>query len=187
MLQLTIPDAPEKEMWDENRNEFVLVPACKGATIQLEHSLKTVSKWESKWHKSFISTREKTTEEFIDYIRCMTLTKDVRPELYNNLTVENLKEIDAYIKDPMTATTIKRKPGKGPSRKIITSEQIYSWMVDAEIPFDPCEKWHLNRLLVFIEVRNASADPGKKMSKKSIMKNNSALNAARRAKMHSKG
>lgn len=186
MLQLIIPDAPATEYWDEDKNEFVVQPASKGATIQLEHSLISVSKWESKWHKSFISTKEKTAEEFIDYIRCMTLTKDVKPEIYLNLTTDNLSEIDAYIKDPMTATTIKRKPGKGASNKIITSEQIYSWMISCEIPFS-CEKWHLNRLLTLIEVCNANANPGKKMNPKSIMKNNTALNAARRSKMHSKG
>ena len=186
MLQLTIPDAPEMEYWDEDKCEFVTQPGCKGATIQLEHSLISVSKWESKWHKSFTSTKEKTVEEFIDYIRCMTLTRDVDPEIYKHLTSDNLKEIDKYIKDPMTATTIRRKPGKAPSNKIITSEQIYSWMINCEIPFS-CEKWHLNRLLTLIEVCNANANPGKKMSPKSIMKNNAALNAARRSKMHSKG
>ena len=187
MLQLTIPDAPETEYWDQNRNEFVTRPAIRGGTIQLEHSLMAVSKWEAKWHKSFISTRDKTPAEFIDYIRCMTLSKDARPELFDILTAENLKAIDAYIHDPMTATTIKRKPGKGPSRKIVTAEQIYSWMIDCEIPF-ACEKWHLNRLMTFIEVRQAYADTGnKKMSPKSVMKNNAALNAARRGKMRSKG
>lgn len=187
MLQLVIPDAPEKELWDEEKCEFIPCPAVKGAKIQLEHSLVSVSKWESKWHKSFTSTKEKTPEEFIDYIRCMTLTKNIDPAVYNNLTVDNLKEIDAYIRDPMTATTIKRKPGKGPSRKIVTSEQIYSWMIDAEVPFDPCERWHLNRLLMLIEVRGEASTPAKKMGKNSVMKNNAALNAARRGKMHSKG
>lgn len=186
MLQLKIPDAPDTELWDENVEEFVPRPGCKGATLQLEHSLIAVSKWESKWHKSFFSTREKTVEETIDYIRCMTLNKDVRPEVYEHLTLENLKEVNDYIQDPMTATTIKRKPGKGPSRKIVTSEVIYSWMIGCEIPFT-CEKWHLNRLLMLIEVCNEQNAPAKKMSKKSIMKNNASLNAARRNAMHSKG
>ena len=186
MLQLVIPDAPDTEMWDEEKLEFVPIPGCKGATIELEHSLISVSKWESKWHKSFSNTREKTIEETIDYIRCMTLTKNVKPELFDHLTVENLKEVDAYIKNPMTATTIRRKQGKGPSRKIITSEVIYSWMVECEIPFT-CEKWHLNRLLMLIEVCKERDTPAKKMSPKNVMKNNAALNAARRSKMHSKG
>lgn len=188
MLQLTIPAAPESELWDEDKCEFVPQPGFRGAVIQLEHSLIAVSRWESKWHKSFSSTLEKTPEEFIDYIRCMTLTKNVDPMVYNYLTMDNLRQIDQYIKDPMTATTVKRKPGKGrgPSRKIVTSEQIYSWMIDCEIPWE-AEKWHLNRLMTLIEVRNASANPGKKMSPKSILKSNSALNAARRSQMHTKG
>lgn len=186
MLQLVVPPASESEFWDEKNSEFITLPAFKGATIQLEHSLIAVSKWESKWHKSFSSTKEKTAEEFLDYIRCMTLTKEVKQEVYDHLTIDNFKQIDAYIKDPMTATTIKKKPGRGPSRRVVTSEQIYSWMIDAEIPFT-CEKWHLNRLLTLIEVRNATANPGKKMSPKSILKSNSSLNAARRSQMHSKG
>lgn len=186
MLQLTIPPAPATELWDEDKCEFVTQPAFNGASIQLEHSLIAVSKWESKFHKSFSSTKEKTAEEFLYYIQCMTISKNVDNSVYEHLTVENLKDIDSYIKDPMTATTIRRKPGKGPSNKIVTSEQIYSWMIDAEIPWN-AEKWHLNRLLTLIEVRNASANPGKKMSPKSIMKNNAALNAARRSKMQSKG
>lgn len=186
MLQLTIPGSPSEEMWDEVKCEFVTTPAFPGAVIQLEHSLISVSKWESKWKKSFSSTKEKTAEEFLDYVRCMTLTRNVDPEVYDHLTLENFQQIDKYIRDPMTATTVRRKQGKGPSRKVVTAEQIYSWMIDCDIPWD-AEKWHLNRLLTLIEVRNASADPGKKMSPKSILKDNAALNAARRGKMHSRG
>lgn len=185
-LTLTIPDAPEMDMWDEDRCEFVVRPGIPGATILLEHSLLSIRKWESKWHKSFIATREKTAEEFIDYVRCMTLTKNVRPEIYDILTTDNFRVIDEYIRDPMTATTIKRKPGKGASHRIITAERIYSWMIDCEIPWD-AEKWHLNQLLTLIEVRNADANPGKKMSPKALAKSNTALNAARRNKLHSKG
>ena len=187
MLQLVIPDAPDEVLWDQNKDEFVPVPGCKGATVQLEHSLISISKWESKWHKSYLSTKEKTAEEIIDYVRCMNLTKNVRPEVFDHLTVENLKDIQKYIDDPMTATVIKRKPGRGPSRKIITSEQIYSWMIDADMKVDYFDKWHINRLLIMIELRNISGSPDKKMSKKNIMKDNTALNAARRAKAHSRG
>lgn len=187
MLQLVIPDAPAEHFWDENREEFVDVPGCKGATVQLEHSLISISKWESKWHKSYISSKEKTPEEVIDYIRCMNLTKNVRPEVFDHLTEENLKQVHEYINDPMTATTIKRKPGKGGSRKIITSEQIYSMMIDADMKVDYFDKWHINRLLTMIELRNVSASPRKKMSTKDIMKDNTALNAARKAKSHSRG
>ena len=186
MLQITISEKPAYEFYDERKGEFINMKGHKSFNLQLEHSLIAVAKWEAKWHKSFTSTNEKTSEEFLDYIRCMTLTKNVNPEVYDHITTENLAQINAYIQDPMTATTVRRKPGKGPSRKIITAEQIYSWMIDCEIPFE-CAKWHLNRLLTFIEVRNAQADPGKKMSPKSILKSNSSLNAARRSAMHSKG
>lgn len=186
MLQLIIPDAEDEELWDDENQMFVVQPGCKGGTIQLEHSLISISKWESKWHKSFLSTKEKTMEETIDYIKCMTLTPNVKPELFLHLTAENFKQVEAYIQDPMTATTFKQKPGKGPSRKIITSEIIYYWMIACEIPFE-CQKWHLNRLMTLINVCNEKNTPGKKMSPKSLMKQNSALNAARRGKAHSPG
>lgn len=186
MLQLIVPEAKEEELWDENNNEFVMKPGFKGGVLQLEHSLISVSKWEAKWHKVYSSPKPKTVEEVIDYIRCMTLNKDVKPEIYDYLTVDNLKQIDDYIKDSMTATRITKKPGKGSTHKEISSELIYSWMIDCEIPFS-CEKWHLNRLLTLIGVCNERSSPGKKMSKKSLLKQNSALNAARRSQMHTRG
>ena len=186
MLQLNVPAAPAEEMFDESTQEFVIRPSFNGATIQLEHSLVSISKWESKWHKAYLNNKEQTPEEFLDYIRCMTLTKDVKPEVYDHLTVDNIKQIQEYITNPMSATVIKKRPGKGPSRKIITSEVIYSWMIDNEIPFS-CEKWHLNRLMMLLQVCGERANPGKKMSKKSILKDNAALNAARRKQMGSLG
>jgi len=187
MLQLEIPDVPDSEYYDERIGEFVTRKGCKGQTIQLEHSLISVSKWESKWHKPFLSNKEKTEKETIDYIRCMTLTQNVRPELYDNITYAQLKKVTDYIDDPMTATTFRDNKKGGPSRRqIITAEIIYYWMVSLDIPFE-CQKWHLNRLLTLIRVCNEKEMPSKKMGKKDIMKSNAALNAARRAKMGSRG
>lgn len=190
-LQLTIPNETPRQMWDEDKDEFVDLPGWSGGTtIQLMHSLISISKWEAKWHESFLQfmeEKEKDPVKFLDYIRCMTITKNVKPDVYDHLTTDNIESVLKYINDPMTATRITRKPGKGKSRKIVTSEQIYSWMVDAELDIEVFEKWHLNRLLVMLEVRNISASPSKKMSSKKIMKDNTALNAARRAKSHSKG
>lgn len=193
-LQLTIPNEPPRQMWDEDKEEFVDLPGWSGGTtIQLMHSLISISKWEARWHESFlkfIGTKENNPDpvKFLDYIRCMTVTRNVNPDVYDHLTTKNIEQVLQYINDPMTATRINRKNGKGGnSRKIITSEQIYSWMVDAELDVEVFEKWHLNRLLTMLEVRNIGASPSKKMSSKKIMKDNSALNAARRAKTHSKG
>ena len=119
MLRIEIPISPER--WDEKKQEFV-VP--KTQVLQLEHSLVSLSKWESRWHKPFLSQKEKTVDETLDYIRCMTITQNVKPEIYNFLTNDNLKQINNYIEDPMTAITFP-DGNQRPSREIITSEIIY--------------------------------------------------------------
>lgn len=180
MLTITIP---ERELWDEERAEFVSV---KEQTLQLEHSLVSLSKWESKWKKPFLTKEDKTPEETVDYIRCMTLTPNVKPEVYKCLTHDNVAKINNYISDPMTATTINMHGLSKGGKEIVTSELVYYWMVALNIPFE-CQKWHLNRLITLIQVCNVKNTPPKKMSKRDIMSRNAALNAARRKKYNSKG
>lgn len=180
MLQITIPAV---EQWDEVNQEFVNL---KEQTLQLEHSLVSISKWESKWNKAFLSSKEKSVEETIDYVRCMTLTKNVKPEIYNFLTADNLSEINRYIDAPMTATYFMEDESKSGGRETITSELIYYWMIALNIPFE-CQKWHLNRLLTLVKVCNIKNAPPKCKSKQDIMRRNAKLNAERRKKMHSKG
>ena len=168
MLQITVPISPE--IWDEKNEEFI---EPKTASLQLEHSLVSISKWESKWHKPFLSKEPKTVAETIDYIKCMTLTQNVKSEVYDHLSKENIEEINAYIDDPKTATTFSKDRKSARSREIITSELIYYWMVVLNIPFE-CQKWHLNRLLTLIRVCNVKNQPPKKMSRKQIMERNRA-------------
>ena len=180
MLQITIP---QTELWDESKQEFV---SLKEQTLQLEHSLVSLSKWESKWSKSFLSSREKTYEETIDYIKCMTLTPNVKPEVYRGLTKSNIEQINKYIEAPMTATSfVEDKRGTG-SRATITSELIYYWMIVLNIPFE-CQKWHLNRLLTLIRVCEIKSQPPKKMSNREIMNRNSSLNSARKKQLNTRG
>ena len=181
MLQITIP---ANELWDESKEEFIQV---KETTLELEHSLVSLSKWESKWCKPFLTKNNKSDEEMLDYIRCMTITPKVKPEIYYALTRDNITQINDYINAPMTATWFSDDKQKRGSREIITSEIIYYWMIALNIPFE-CKKWHLNRLLTLIKVCNIKNDPNpKKMSKKSIMSRNAALNAARRKQFETKG
>lgn len=181
MLQIVVQIAPEG--WDE-KNRIFIDP--KTVNLQLEHSLISISKWESKWHKPFLSSEQKTEEETIDYIKFMTLTQNVNPDTYSHLSRANIEEINAYIGDPKTATTFSNdKQGKR-NQEIITSELIYYWMIALNIPFE-CQKWHLNRLLTLIRVCEVKNNPGKKLSQRQIMSNNAALNAARRKKYHTKG
>ena len=180
MLTITIPGT---EAFDEVSGEFIYT---KEQTLQLEHSLISISKWESKWCKPFLSGEQKTNEEIIDYIKCMTLNPNVDSAVYRCLTQENMKSINAYIDSPMTATTfVEDKSGKR-NREIITAELVYYWMIALNIPFE-CQKWHLNRLLTLVRVCNIKNQPPKKMSKRDVMNQNARLNAARRQKMNTKG
>lgn len=181
MLQITVPISPEG--WDEERQEFV-DPQVK--TLQLEHSLVSISKWESKWHKAFLSKKDKTEEEIFDYIKCMTLTQNVDSSVYDHLTVDNVNQIKAYIEDPMTATVINTNSSDKSNKETVTSELIYYWMIALNIPSE-YQKWHINRLLKLIEVCNVKNSPPKKRSKSDIMRSNAALNAARRKQLGTRG
>lgn len=180
MLQITIPST---EYYNEVTNTF---ERTKEYVLQLEHSLVSISKWESKWNKVFLSKDDKTHEEVIDYIKCMTITQNIPDDAYRHLTKNNVDQIEKYISAPMTATWFSDEKKAGISREKTTSELIYYWMIALNIPFE-CQKWHLNRLLTLIRVCNVKNTPPKKMSKSALMKRNAALNAARRQQYNTSG
>lgn len=179
MLQLVIPSS---ELFDESKSEFIEI---KGQTIQVEHSLVSISKWEAKWNKPFLGKKEKTIDETIDYVKCMTLTQNVRPEVYNNITDSNLETISQYIAATMSATWF-NDTKETPSNEIVTSELIYYWMINYNIPSE-YQKWHLNRLLTLIRVCSKKNTPTKKMSKSEIINRNRELNKQRRQQNNSEG
>lgn len=174
---------PELEFYDERLNEFVTI---KSKTLQLEHSLISLSKWESKWCKPFLGKEARTDEETIDYIRCMTVDQTVSLDVYKNLPRSVFTEITNYINAPMTATRFNESETKKGSREIITSELIYYWMISLNIPME-CQKWHLNRLLTLVRVCNIKNSPPKKRSKKAMLAERKALNEARRVQYNTKG
>lgn len=179
---LTI-EIPATEKFDEIKGEFIY---AKEQTLQLEHSLISISKWESKWCKAFLGKAEKTPEEIIDYIKCMSLNQNVDDGVYSCITKENLNAINEYISAPMTATYFSEdKHGRG-GREVVTSELIYYWMIALNIPFE-CQKWHLNRLLTLIRVCNIKNAPPKKMSRRELASRNARLNAARRQQLNTNG
>lgn len=180
MLYLTVKG---RELYDSENNRFIDV---KTQTIQLEHSLVSISKWEAKWKKPFLSNKTMSVEETVDYIRCMTITQNVNPYLYFCIDDDNVKEVTAYVYDPMTATWFSKDEKKSPNRAVYTSEVIYWQMITLGIPFE-CQKWHLNRLLTLIRVCNEKNAPPKKLSGRELSNSNRALNAARRKKHNSRG
>lgn len=192
MLKVII--LPE-EHYDEDRNLFFKYPE-QPVTLFLEHSLLSISKWEEKWHKPFLTDERLSAEETLDYIKCM-IVKSTPSQLDSkwlyNLDRENLQKINDYITDPMTATFFNEQTDKkSKNKKIITNELIYYWMVSYQIPFS-CEKWHINKLITLIKVCNAENEAASKDSKKNsaLSKNDvaarRALNAQRRARLHSRG
>ena len=181
MLRITIPAA---ESWDEQKEEFIIT--AKEQTLQLEHSLVSLSKWESKWCKPFLSKEAKTLEETIDYIKCMTITQNVDDSVYDRLTKGNIDAVGEYIEAPMTATTFSGQTKKGGGKSVITSEIIYHWMISFNIPME-CQKWHLNRLLTLIRVCEIKNSPPKKMGKRELINKYAELNAARKKQFNSTG
>ena len=185
MLQIIIP-AKASEQWDEKTEEFVYTTSSEEQVLELEHSLISLSKWESKWCKPFLSS-DKNDEEIMDYIKCMTLTPNVDPDVYNRLTQENIEQINTYIYAPMTATTFSdEKKNNKTNKECVTSELIYYWMIALNIPME-CQEWHINRLMTLIRVCEIKNTPPKKLSKREIMSRNAALNAARRKQLNTKG
>ena len=182
MLRLIIP---EQEHWDEHNQQFINI---KEQTLVLEHSLVSLSKWESKWNKPFLTKAAKNDEETIDYIKCMTITQNVDPIIYLFLTDEHIIQVNNYVDAPMTATWFSdesEQKSKTNSEQV-TSELIYYWMIALNIPFE-CQKWHLNRLLTLIKVCNAKNQPKKKKSMKEIMNRNRMINEARKKKYNTTG
>lgn len=180
MLKITVPG---NEFFDEKNQKFI---TKNDVVLEMEHSLVSLSKWESIHEKPFLSSDEKSSEETLSYIKLMTLTENVSDEVYLRMTNENLEQINAYISAKMTATWFKEAPGARRSREVITSELIYYWMVSLNIPFET-QYWHLNRLFTLIKVCNEKNAPAKKMSRKDALAERRALNASRRSQLNTKG
>jgi hypothetical protein len=180
VLKITIPGV---ESFDEFKNEFIMSDEVH---LELEHSLASLSKWESVWEKPFLSSEEKSVEETVSYVRDMVLTPDVPDEVFNQLTNDNLKEINAYIAKKMTATWFNERGPKKPNTKTITSELLYYWMVAHSIPFE-CQYWHLNRLLTLIRVCNEENAPEEKVSESDMIAERRRLNEERRKQFGTQG
>jgi len=175
MLEITVTG---RELWDSRTGTFY---DLKDQTLQLEHSLLSISKWESITHKPFLGKDPHTSKEIATYIRCMTLNKGVDPRVYDALTTKDLEKIRAYIDDPATATWFsKEENGKVSGRKVITSELIYYWMIAGNVPMQ-CEKWHLNRLLTLLHIVEIKNRPKKGKGNRMTASRMDALNAQRLA------
>ena len=174
MLKIIIP---ESEHFDQSTSEFILLPEVK---IDMEHSLVSLSKWESEFEKPFLSKDDKTPDETTGYLRAMALSPDIPVEVFRRIPPEVITQINDYIGAKMSATWFTEVPGAPKSREIITAEIIYYWMTALNIPFE-CEMWNLNRLFTLIKVTNQKNAPPKTMGKGEQLAQQRRLNAERMA------
>lgn len=181
MLEINVPTV---ELYDENSGQFINI---RGQTLKLEHSLISLAKWESIWKKAFLVPKQNMSPgETISYLKCMTITQNVNPVIFDEIYRTRIKEVFEYIEDPTSATTFRKEKAKWINREIITAEIIYYWMTAFNIPFS-CEKWHLNRLLTLINVCNVKNQPKKKISRSELLRRNHSLNSARRQTLNTPG
>jgi len=171
------------ELFNEETNEF---ETYNDTVVDLEHSLLSLSKWESKYQKPFLSKEQKTREEVFGYIQAMIVSPDIDPDVLHRCSSKNFQQIQDYIDSNETATTFGNMPERRGPGEIVTSELIYYWMVAFTIPFE-CERWHLNRLFALIRICNNKNSNGPKMSRSELAKRNADLNAQRRKELGTKG
>lgn len=181
MLTITVPG---EEFFDEKSNEFVTIG---DVTLELEHSLVSLSKWESIWEKPFLGKGEKTAEETLSYIKCMTLTPNVPPEVYEKLSKENIEAINEYVSKKHSATWFREVKGQGNTTgELVTAEVIYYWLVAMNIPFE-VQTWHLNKLFTLVKVIGQKNAPKKRMGRREAAAQQRALNAQRLSQFGTNG
>jgi hypothetical protein len=180
MLTLTVSGG---ELFDEATQTFL---STEDVTLHLEHSLLSLSKWESKFLKPFLSNSSKTTEEILWYIRCMIIDNNYNENCLLHLSQSNLEEINAYINSPQSATTFGSMPESRGRGEVITAELIYYWMVAFTIPIT-CETWHINRLFSLIRICNIKNSKPQKGNRNEIAARNRALNEQRKQQLNTTG
>ena len=171
------------EYFNEETSEFVDAPE---SVVEMEHSLVSLSKWESKWETPFLGNANKTGEQVLDYIKMMIIGHEPAPEVFQTISEDKINQINTYINAKMSATYFNDKSNGRAPQEVITAEIIYYWMISLGIPFE-CEEWHLNRLLTLIKVCNYKNAPKKKMTRAEAAAQQRMLNDQRKSQLGTKG
>jgi len=180
MLKIIVPG---DEFFDESAQEFI----TKGdVVLELEHSLVSLSKWESIYEKPFLTKEEKTSEEILEYIKCMLIGSEIPSEIFSRFSEDNISQINDYIGAKQSATWFNERTGQPKNREIVTAEVIYHWMIAFQIPLE-CQMWHLSRLFTLIRVCNVKNSNPKKMGKSEVASRMRELNAQRKAEIGTRG
>lgn len=180
MLRLVVGE----DGFNDETQEFIVIDPV---VVDFEHSLVSLSKWESEYQKPFLSSVERTNAEIFGYVKAMVVTPGVGQETLVNLSDDQIKELQQYIDSPQSATTFGVMPQANKGRgETITAELIYYWMVAFKIPFE-CETWHLNRLFALIRICNIKNSKPEKRSQHDMAVERQRLNAERRARLGTKG
>ena len=167
--------------------EFTVYDGDDEVVLRFEHSLLALSKWEAFSKKPFLTERPKSPADLLDYFRCMLISPEVDPDLIYRLSAEQLNDLEKYISDSQTATTVTLDSKGKRSGQIVTSEVIYGWLVGLQIPFQPTETWHLNRLMMLVQVVQANNEPPKKVSREEALNDWQRVNEANRKFFKSEG
>jgi hypothetical protein len=183
MFVLTVK---QQEFFDEATQKFVEVGPTQPTRVEFEHSLVSLSKWESKFERAFLSAETKSDSEILEYVRMMIVTPDIPLDIVDALSKSDLEALTDYINSKQTATSIRTDPNAPGSRETITAELVYYWMVTMRVPWE-AQYWHLNRLLMLIRVISVKNGAQKKMSAQQIAARNRELNAQRRQQLGSSG
>lgn len=180
---LTLQVLMSDELYDEKTHTFIEPEVF---SLELEHSLASLSKWESREEIPFLGKEEKTSKQILDYVRDMIVTPDAPSAVFDKLSPKNLSDINDYINAKMSATWINELEPSRSNQQIITAEVIYFWMISLQIPFE-CQHWHLNRLITLVRVCNEKNKPQKKMNRQAALERQRQLNASRRSKHGTRG
>jgi hypothetical protein len=180
MLTITVLG---EEHWDQENEKFVYPDSFK---LELEHSLVSLSKWESKWEVPFLGEKPKTTEMVLDYIECMILTPDPPADWISKLSKENIEEITAYFDSKQSATWFNDHHPEPKTGETITSELVYYWLDICDIDWQ-AQYWHLNRLLTLVKIHTVKQAKPKPMSRSEMLRRRRALNKQRLKEMEEGG